>query len=189
MKKKMYIITAVSAAVAVVFYCFYKVDWCLSLAIVASTTFYHFAMRLAVGYFVSYVVRPKCDYRNAWMRQHRWENKAYKLLGVHAWKSKFPAFSPEKFDLKNGLDNVIAATCEAEIVHTVIIFLSYLPLVVACIWGEPTDIIIFAITSVFAGLIDLIFVIIQRYNRPRLVRIMELSLRRTEKAPVSRQEL
>lgn len=65
---------------------------------------------------------------------------------------------------------LIGATCQAEIVHEVIMPLSLLPIALIPLWGGATVLIL---TSVLAMLFDSLFVIIQRYNRPRLVRVMK----------------
>ena len=49
--------------------------------------------------------------------------------------------------------------------------LSFVPLVLIIPYGVPA---VFILTSVFACLIDLQFVMIQRYNRPRVIRLMEM---------------
>ena len=173
MKTKMLIVTCVSFLISAVFYYFYTIPWCFTLAIVASTTFYHFAMRLAVGGIVNGLVKKDINYNNFWLRQKKWEGKVYKALHVHGWKDKMPTYSPDNFNLANGLGSVIQATCVAEIVHTIIIPLSFLPLVVAIIMhADLSDIIVFTVTGVIAGLVDLFFVIIQRYNRPRLIKAL-----------------
>jgi len=56
-----------------------------------------------------------------------------------------------------------------EIVHEIIMVLSLLPIIVIPFLGGTVALII---TSVFAMLFDSLFVILQRYNRPKLVRVM-----------------
>ena len=60
--------------------------------------------------------------------------------------------------------------CGAEIVHEIIMVLSFLPLLAIPVFGAFP---VFLITSVLAALFDGVFVMAQRYNRPRLVRILE----------------
>ncbi|MCH5163564.1 MAG: hypothetical protein J1F36_00950 [Clostridiales bacterium] len=173
MKTKMLIITCVSFLVAAVMYYFYTIPWCFTLAIVASTTFYHFAMRLVVGGIVDGTIKKDIDYNNFWFRQKKWESKVYSALHVHGWKDKFPTYAPDNFDLSKGLKSVIQATCVAEIVHEIIIPLGFLPLIVAFIMrADVSDIVVFAVTGAASGLVDLFFVIIQRYNRPRLIKAL-----------------
>ena len=190
MKTKMLIIACVSFLLSAVFYYFYTIPWCFTLAIVSSTTFYHFAMRLAVGGIVNGLSKKAINYNNFWLRQHKWESKVYKALHVHGWKDKMPTYAPDNFDLNKGLNSVIHATCVAEIVHTIIIPLSFLPLIVAIIMcADMSDIIVFTVTGIIAGLVDLLFVIIQRYNRPRLIKAMEFERRRQRKGSTCTSEI
>ena len=58
--------------------------------------------------------------------------------------------------------------CGAEIVHEIILILSFLPLALVPVFGE---FFVFLITSVCAAAVDGVFVMAQRYNRPRVVKI------------------
>lgn len=69
-----------------------------------------------------------------------------------------------------GLDSVIRATCQAEVVHEIIIIVSFIP-VVFSLWVGALP--VFIITSFGAAVCDLVFVVLQRYNRPRLIRLRE----------------
>ena len=70
------------------------------------------------------------------------------------------------------------ATAQAEIVHEVIIVFSLLSMLFIIPFGEPA---VFIVTAVCASLFDLIFVIMQRYNRPKLVRYIERLERKNKK--------
>jgi len=138
----------------------------LSLTITAGTFFYHFAMRLLVGFIVS---KHKFDANSVWFTEKPFEKKLYKMLKVKKWKNKMPTFAPETFDLsKHSLEEVIETTCVSEVVHEVIIVLSFVPLLFIIYAGTPA---VFIVTSLLAAALDGIFVIMQRYNRPRLVKI------------------
>ena len=60
--------------------------------------------------------------------------------------------------------------CQAEIVHEVIIIFSFLPVLASYWFGSFA---VFMITSIGAAAFDLMFVMIQRYNRPRIVKLAE----------------
>ena len=60
--------------------------------------------------------------------------------------------------------------CQAECVHETNIVLSFLPIFAVHWFGAAP---VFIATSVCAAMIDLAFVIIQRYNRPRIVSLMQ----------------
>ena len=82
-----------------------------------------------------------------------------------------PTYDPIQFSLENkSFDAVAQAMCQAEIVHEVIIVFSFLP-ILASHWFGAFD--VFMITSIGAAAFDLMFVMMQRYNRPRIVKLAE----------------
>ena len=145
--------------------------WALSFAITFGTFFYHFAMRLLVGHLANRRMRNRADYRKPWYQLRPFEAKLYKQLKVKKWKANMPTYDPSTFDPKQHSWNEIAqAMCQAEIVHEIIIILSFLPLFAAIPFGAFP---VFLITSLLAAAYDLSFVIIQRYNRPRILKLIE----------------
>ncbi len=140
-----------------------------SLAITAGTFFYHFAMRLLVGY--TWLPFQKHNPQNAWFREKAFEKTLYRLLKVKRRKAHAPTFDPDTFDItKHSLDEIAVAMCHSELVHETIVVLSFLPLFAAIPFGVFP---VFLITSVLAAMYDLSFVVIQRYNRPRILRLIK----------------
>ncbi len=139
--------------------------------ITIGVTLYHFAMRLAVGTIVNLIMKNNANHKSAWFREKSFENKLYKLIRVRKWKKYIPTYSPNTFDTsKKTIKEIVGATCQAEVVHEVIMVLSLLPMVLIPFLGGAAALII---TSVLSMLIDSVFVILQRYNRPRLIKVME----------------
>ncbi len=142
----------------------------LSLTITTGTFLYHFVMRLAVGFIVDYLLNNKVDYTLSWFQEKTFEKKLYKKLKINKLKKFAPTFSPETFSFENAdLKKIVMATCQAEIVHELIAVLSFVPLFFAIMFGEFW---VFLITSLIAALFDLFFVLVQRYNRPRLLKLL-----------------
>lgn len=140
------------------------------ITITIGITLYHFAMRIAVGTVVDLIMKNKANYKSAWFREKSFEKKLYVLLRVRKWQKYVPTYSPETFDTnKKTVKEIVGATCQAEIVHEVIMALSLLPIVAIPLLGGATAIII---TSFFSMMIDSVFVVLQRYNRPRIIRVM-----------------
>ncbi len=80
-----------------------------------------------------------------------------------------PTFSPESFDItKRSLDEILRSGAQAEIVHEIIVILSFMPILLAIPFGT---IGVFIATSIVSALFDSIFIIMQRFNRPRLIRL------------------
>ena len=163
--------TLVATILLVVLYHFYHANVILPLAITTGTTCYHFSMRLLVGTLYNCTMRNRADYRKRWYQPKPWESALYKLLHVKDWKGKMPAYDPGLFNpRKHSWDEIAQAMCQSELVHETIVVLSFLP-VLASLWFGNTE--VFVITSVIAAGIDMIFVIMQRYNRPRIIQIIE----------------
>lgn len=113
---------------------------------------------------------PFCAF--AWERAGR----VYTKLGIHHWQSRvpdmsrffpklMPAKSLERLPDQTGLLTMIQETCVAEAVHVVLCLFG-----IACLWLWPG----FggaAVYTVYVLLGNLPFILIQRYNRPRLVRM------------------
>ena len=82
-----------------------------------------------------------------------------------------PTFSPTTFSLKdNSLEFILGASCQAEIVHEVIVVLSFLPIALIPIFNSP---VAFILTSVLSAIFDLSFAVIQRFNRPRILSLLK----------------
>ena len=143
----------------------------LTLAITAFTICYHFAMRLLVGALVSMTIVKRLNVHSGWFEPKMFEAPLYRKLRVKQWKDKMPTYAPGNFSLKdNSLEQIVYHMCEAEVVHEIIVVLSFVPLLFAIPWGSFP---VFLSTSAVSALVDLAFVVIQRYNRPRLVRLLE----------------
>lgn len=144
-------------------------DIYLTLAITFGTAAYHLGMRLLVGLLFEKGMKNRADYTRKWYQVSSWENGLYRVLRVKAWKDKLPAYDPEAFSSeKHTWDEIAQAMCQAELVHEVNAALSFLPLAASFRFGSLA---VFLITSVCAAAFDLLFVVMQRYNRPRVVRI------------------
>lgn len=152
-------------------YLFVAHEVLLSATITAGVFFYHFFMRLVVGLTINKIFNNKIDYTKAWFKEKKWEKGFFEFIKIKKWKKHLPTYSPETFDPKtHTLTEIASATCQAEIVHEVIMVLSLLPILLAIFFDALA---VFIITSVLASLIDCVFVLLQRYNRPRLVKIIE----------------
>ena len=165
-------VISTAATVLLVFAnCLWPRDWLLAWAISFGTTAYHFLMRLAVGYLLPLATKYDFDYHHPWFRPRAWEPGLYKALRLHRWKGKLPTYAPEQFDLAgNSLHRIIQNMCGAELVHEIIMAFSFLPLLAIPVFGSPA---VFLLTSLGAALFDSIFVMAQRYNRPRVVKVYE----------------
>ena len=104
----------------------------LTFAITFGTTTYHFGVRLFVGTLFNCIM-----------------------------KNKMPTYDKDTFDIsKHSWNEIMQATCQAELVHEANIVLSFLPIVASVWFGEFT---VFFITSILSAVFDLMFVFMQRF--------------------------
>jgi len=160
----------VLTVVFLLIFLFTGAEYAQILYITFLTIAYHFLMRLAVGEAVTLIYRNKeFKYDAPWYQPRKFEKKLYRFLKVKKWKGKMLTAKPEQFDVRNRtLEELMHYMTQAEVVHEIIMVLSFLPLLLIIPYGEAA---VFIITSVVACLADLVFVIMQRYNRPRVVAI------------------
>lgn len=149
------------------------------LTITFATITFHFWLRAICGAIFSTV---KLTGDESFFNVSSKELKLYEKLGVKKWKDKLPIYNPELFkekDLKKLYSNML----HSELVHIAIAVFSFAPLFLSIFWNYLQDsIIIFFITSVFASLVDMTFVIAQRYNRPRVKHLMSLIIKEHQKS-------
>lgn len=141
----------------------------LTIAITFGTIAYHLIMRLCVGYLINLIIDNKIDYNKKWFRLRKCEKSIYEKWNVKIWKDKLPTYDPSLFSLMNhSFDEIAQAMCQAEIVHELIVLLSFVPLLFSIPFGSFP---VFLITSIFSAVFDSLFVIVQRYNRPRMIKL------------------
>lgn len=151
----------------------YDKGWMLSAYVTFLTISYHFSMRLIVGEVVTVIYRKReFNLDSVGFRIYGFEKDLYRRLNVKKWKLHMITAKPEQFDLReNSMDDLLHNMAQAELVHRIIMVLSFVPLLLIIPYGAP---VIFIVTSVVAALIDLQFVIIQRYNRPRVMKLLKM---------------
>ena len=173
MKKKMIaaaVISLVVLIVSAVTYALTKIRPLFSVAITFGTIFYHLAVRLVIGGVIDGKYHNHMDYTRKWFQEKPFEKKLYQALQVKKWKKWLPTFNPEDFDIKTrSVEEIIQVSCQAEVVHEVIMPFSLVPILFSIWFGSLS---VFIITSCAAFLFDSIFVIMQRFNRPRLMRLL-----------------
>lgn len=147
-----------------------------SLAITFGTIFYHLGFRLFVGMVFNFTMKNRADYTKKWYQIHSWESRIYQLLHIKQWKDKMPTYDSSLFSVQEHTwDEIAQAMCQAELVHEINMILSFVPLI-ASKWFH--SFYVFFITSLCAAIFDLLFVMMQRYNRARVIKI---ALRKNKK--------
>ena len=142
----------------------------ITLAITFGTITYHLGIRLLVGLLYNIGMKNRANYTKKWYQLHSWENSLYQFLKVKKWKAKMPTYKPDTFsNKKHTWDEIAQAMCQSELVHETNIVLSFVPLVASVRFGAFG---VFLITSICSAVFDLMFVIMQRYNRSRIVKMV-----------------
>ena len=129
------------------------------------------------------------DPEKGWFRSYKWERdgKIYEYLGIRSWYKKLPDMSrilprtmPKKtleHDYVYHLPTVIRETCVAEIVH---VFLSVAGFGCLLIWPGVGGV---TVTVLFSVILNGPFILVQRYNRPRLIRLYKRLLKKRAEMP------
>jgi hypothetical protein len=172
-QKVMEWVTLLSIGVALLFFLLWKVGnpslW-FPFFLTVVTIGYHFGMRLLVGAVFEGLVKRLFHPENPWFRSKKWERKLYRRLKVKRWKSWVPTYSPAQFCLQDHtVDEIVQTMCRAELIHEIIALLSYGSLLFGLLSEDPADFWIFFSTAVVASGFDCMFVMVQRFNRPRLL--------------------
>lgn len=151
--------------------------------ITAFTITYHFKMRLILGEITQ---RCHIRYDQRWFREHPFERRIYRLLQVKHWKDKALTYNPELFSVKDRtLEQIANAMAKAETDHWLNELVSLSTIFFALIWGEAW---IFVLTAIIAMAFDAQFILIQRYNRPRVVKLLKKKQQRQDHVAVTWSE-
>ena len=185
MAKKMKLTALVSLCGTVILTVLYEktaYGLALSLAITFGTASYHLIMRLLVGCAFQAVMQDHADLRKRWYRVGKREMAVYEALRVKRWKRKMPTYDNALFDPRlHTWAEIAQAMCQAELVHETIMPLSFLP-IAAGIWFGAYP--VFVVTSLLSAGFDRLFVMMQRYNRQRIMVL--LGRQRTRPAHATR---
>jgi len=166
---------------------------------IAIGQFFLFALIVIIVGSVFFVIgemlpRKNFDYSSFPYRSFKWERNGdiYRCIRIQKWKDRVPDMS--KYvktmfakEIVNTRDpeytrRLILETCVAELIHYILmlispVFTQYMP----GIYGN--------IASVLYILGNLPFVMIQRYNRPRLLALMEKQIAAQERAQNKKKEI
>ena len=147
----------------------------LWVGIVSFMIMYHFWLRIIMGNVTKlFKINPE----HWWFQEAPFERKLYKLLKVKKWKGKALTYNPESFSLKlHTLEEIVQVTVKSELDHWINEIISVSAISFSLIWGEFW---IFFATSLAAMIFDAQFIVIQRFNRPRLLKIIKRTKRKDE---------
>ena len=142
------------------------------IIILSLTIIYHFLYRILVGELVLVVYLKKgVNYNSIILHEFNFEKKLYAFLKVKQWKNYMVTAKPNHFNIyTKSPEGILKSMLIAENVHIICFILSYLPLLFTYKLGIDTMLIVICFLG---SLIDLAYVIIQRYNIPRVRLLFE----------------
>ncbi len=181
----MYCVIAVTLAVAAVCFTlyyghFYRNGAVLWTGIVTFTVLYHFWLRIIMGNVTKLF---KIHYSQAWFKEWSFERGLYKFLRVKRWKGKVLTYDPQAFSLKkHSLEEIAITMAKSETDHWVNELISLSTVLFAIPWGYWW---LFLGTAVLAMLFDAQFIVVQRYNRPTVLKLIEKQRKRDARRRVA----
>lgn len=174
----MYCVIAVTAAAAAACFILYyagfsRNDAVLWTGVTSFTIMYHLWARIIMGNVTKlFDIR----YTQRWFKERPFEKRLYTLLRVKRWKDRALTYNPELFSLKDrSLPQIADTMSKSETDHWINELISLSTLLFIIPWGCLP---VFLITALAAMVFDAQFIVIQRYNRPRIVKILEREARR-----------
>ncbi len=162
----------------------YRVEPYFSFAVTFWTTFYHFAMRLLVGFLVMRMRkgRTKEDRKPYSLRAA--ERRFCEKIRIKKWKRFAPTYKKELFCVeRSDLEPLMHAMVDAQIGHSIMAALSLAPILLSVVFGGFAA---FLSTSLFFCCFDLGLVILQKYNRARLSRLLQKELLQKKRVKVKK---
>ena len=148
----------------------YKSETILWIGIIVFTVMYHFWVRIIMGN-VSKLFKRHLNYKQWWFKEKSFEKGIYKFLRVKEWKGKALTYNPELYSLKeNSLEEIANTMVKSEVDHWINEVISLSTLLFIIPWGRAWA---FVMSAIVAMIFDSQFIIIQRYNRPRVLKILK----------------
>ncbi len=165
------VLTLAATFAAAILYRTSALEVMLTLAIIFGTTAYHLIMRLFVSLAFNLTMHNKADFRRRRYHVGEREMSLYEKLGIKRLNRKMPTYDRSLFDSRQHTwEEIAQAMCQAELIHETVALLSFLP-IIAGIWFGAYP--VFVITSVLSAAFDTVFVMMQRYNRQRIITIID----------------
>ena len=151
----------------------YKSSIVLWAGIVSFMILYHFGLRIFFGNVTN---KFKINYSHPWYKPRKFEDGLYKLLMVRKWKEKVLTFEPDKYDFENvTLEELATTMSKSELDHWINELISIFSMLFTFVWGCAPA---FVISAVVAMLFDAQFIVVQRFNRPIVIRLINRTERK-----------
>lgn len=148
-------------ALSVVFAFIYR-NW-ISMFVASEMILFHFLPPFVIPFSVI-AYKTKSPF---WFKQSKFDKWFYKKIKIREWKNKVPSYDDSLFSLKmRSKEQIIKGMIQSGNVHLFLIFLSFVPIILGKYFSHYTEMIIMA---VIFSIVHIPFVVIQRFNIPRVV--------------------
>lgn len=168
-KNTLYIFSAIFIVLMFVFLALFvrsRNEVMLIIGIVMLNAGYQVITRLLVGSICEGIFENGVNSSSNWFKTSDFEGRFYGSMGIKYLKRALPKVERTDFSLRRqSIQDIIDTGCEIEAEHEMNIGVSMLGILIAIPFGHTWVFIVFAVAAV---LYDLLFVAVQRYNRPRL---------------------
>lgn len=165
------LVSIVMTVVCILLYKWTKYSWLYYSGIVIGMIAVHFVIMHMAAPIAFFAFGRRFNYNSFWFKPKKFEKPLYEFLRVKRWKTHVAAYNQNEYSIEMyGTYGVIMNMCYAEVVHELIFVMSYLPILFGIYISNY--LLLFALCCLFSCS-HLIFIIIQRYNRPRVVKLYE----------------
>ncbi len=168
-KRTLYIISGACVVMMFVFMALFvrsRNDAMLIIGVIMLNASFQLITRLLIGSICEGIFENGINSSADWFKTTELEERFYGSMGIKYLKKNLPKFERTDFSLRTqSIQDIIDAGCEIEAEHEICIGAALLGMLLAIPFGYVW---IFAIVAVGAVVFDLLFVAVQRYNRPRL---------------------
>ena len=142
-----------------------------AIRVFATLLSYHIIVRIIWGMAVEHTPLDKFNPDNKLYQSRGFETAYFKKVKVRNWKDNMPVAHPQRWDVREReMEDIIKSSCQAEIDHEGNIILSLITIFFAY---DASSFRMLLFTALSASFVDYLFVLIQRFNRPRFVRYAE----------------
>ena len=149
--------------------------------------FFLITINIIIPWLVRFLVPKRLFDENIWLFKERsFESSFYRKIKVNKWKGKLPdaerlirfqrSYLPQNID-KAYINRFITECCISELGHLAVGISGFFSLLFPVFFPQNLQLrvgIIFFVMSVIDLFAQSLFIIIQRYNRPRLIRLKKL---------------
>lgn len=162
-------------------------DVLLVIGLIMMNAAFQLISRLFIGTLCEGAFENGVNSSSDWYKTTEFEERLYGSLMIKKLKAKLPKTENTGFTLKkSGVQDIIDSGCIVESEHEVCILTSMLGILLAIPFGYVG---LFIAAAVIGVVYDLLFVCVQRYNRPRLITAnLKLSARFFEKMEAAKLE-